>query len=204
MSLTLRATLLVLFVSLGAQAQTRTLALYSGSAQGLSDESRIAMRAEVQRLLTPANLEVVWKNTVERKAGEDFELVAVVSFDGLCSAMQASQPAATLPTVSLADTSISDGRILPFFHVDCTRVNQILGSHVESSILGRALGRVIAHEIYHIIARTAEHHDTGIAKAVFSSRDLTNPRFEFDSWSIDRMRPRSVEFVSESSSDAGR
>jgi hypothetical protein len=202
MSLTLRATLLVLFVSLCAQAETRTLGLYSGSAQGLSDESRTAMRAEVQRLLTPASLDVVWKNTAERKSGEDFALVAVVSFDGLCSAMQPLQPAVTLPAVSLADTSISDGRILPFFHVDCARVNQILGSRVESSVLGRALGRVIAHEIYHIVARTAEHHDTGIAKAVFSGRDLTNPRFEFDASSLNSMRPRSVEFVSEASSDA--
>src|ERR1051326_4564746 len=112
MSLTLRATLLMLFVSVCAHAQTRTLALYTGAAQGLDAESTFAMHAELQRLLSPAALDVVWKNTLERKNGETFELVVVASFDGVCSA-----PRLALVGVnaSLADTSIANGRILPFF-----------------------------------------------------------------------------------------
>jgi hypothetical protein len=199
MSLTLRAMSLVFLFSVFAQAENRTLALYMAPPRGLDNESLDVMRAEVQRLLAPAGLDIVWKTPGERKAGEDYELVAVASFDGSCSAPEAA-PAPS--TVSLADTAISDGRILPFFHVDCPRILQLLGAQVESPLLGRALGRVIAHELYHIVARTAEHHDNGVAKAVFSIRDLKNPQFEFDAWSLDQMRPPSIASSEELRTDA--
>jgi hypothetical protein len=199
MMLTLRALLLVLFISVCAEAQTRTLAVYGGSAQGLDAEARFAMRAEVQRLLAPAGFAVVWKGPAERNSGEDFEQVAVASFEGSCSA---SALTLTSAATTLADTSITDGRILPFFHVDCPRVIQMLGPQAEPSVVGRALGRVIAHEIYHIVAHTADHHDRGVAKAVFSTHDLTNPRFEFDAWSVSRMQPPSIARTSETSEGA--
>jgi len=201
MSLTLRAMALLLFVSVCSQAETRTLALYAGSAQGLAAESRSAMRTELQRLLTPAGIEVSWKDIHDRKTGEDFELIAVASFEGSCST---SATMSTPLTEKLADTSITDGHILPFFRVDCSRVVQLLGSQVESAMVGRALGRVIAHEIYHIISYTAEHRDTGVSKAVFSARDLIDPKFEFDRWSIGRMAAPTVAGISDTSEASGR
>ena len=196
---TLRATLLLLFVSISAGAQSRSLAVYADPPQGLDAESKAAMRGELQRLLAPAGLDILWKNTSERRAGEDFELVVVASFEGSCSSGSASLPIAA---ASLADTSITNGRILPFLRVDCRRVVQMLGANAGSSAVGRALGRVIAHEIYHIVARTTVHHDTGVAKPVFSLRDLTNPRFEFDMWSLSRMQPANVARVSDAADDA--
>ena len=159
------------------------------------------MRSELQRLLEPAGIEVFWKDIAERKTSEDFELIVVASFEGWCSL---SVTTSALVTVKLADTSITDGHILPFFRVDCTRVVQLLGSQVESAMFGRALGRVIAHEIYHIISYTAEHRDTGVSKAVFSARDLKDPRFEFDPLSLGRMGARPVAGVSDSSEASGR
>ena len=44
----------------------------------------------------------------------------------------------------------------------------MLGRHINSSVLGRALARVIAHEIDHIVAGTPDHQETGLAKAIFS------------------------------------
>jgi hypothetical protein len=194
---TLRALLLVLCVSICAQAQTRTLALYTELPRGLDLESTAVMHEELQRLLAPAGINVVWRRMVERKAGENFDLVAVTSFVGSCVADKVGSAAAS--TVSLADTSISDGHILPFFRIDCTRITEMLGSQVEPATLGRALARVTAHEIYHIVAQTTEHQERGVAKAVFSVRDLTSARFDLDIWSIERMRPPSIATVSESS-----
>jgi len=161
------------------------------------------MRAELQRLFAPAGLEVVWKHMAERKAGEDFELVAVSSFDGSCAV---GEPAmAPVTAASLADTSLSDGLVIPFFHVDCTRVVRLLGGQIEPALLGRALARVIAHEIYHIVARTADHRERGVAKAAFTNRDLTSPGFEFDEWSLARMRPPEVAKTSDTSpAETGR
>jgi hypothetical protein len=183
MSLTLRATLLVLFVSLCAEAQSRTLAVYAGSSQAINAEGREAMHSELQRLLAPAGFDVVLKNPAERKSGEDFELIVVASFNGSCSGSAASvKPVAA----TLGDTSIADGHILPFFRVDCGLIMQMLGPQAGPSAIGKALGRVMAHEIYHIAAHTTDHHDTGVAKAAFSTRDL----------------PISIASSSESSGDA--
>jgi hypothetical protein len=195
---TLRAALLVMCVSVCAQAQTRTLALYLDSPRGLDAESSSVMREELQRLLAPAGLEIAWKRMMDRRAGENFDLVVVTSFAGSCTVDKRSAP---LPpaALSLADTSISDGHILPFFKVDCTRLIAMLGSQVEPATFGRALARVAAHEIYHIVAQTTEHQERGVAKAAFSVRDLTSARFELDIWSVERMRPPSIATVSDTS-----
>ena len=195
---TLRAALLVLCVSVCAQAQTRVLALYLDSPRGLDPESNAVMREELQRLVAPAGLEIVWKRMIDRSAGENFDLVAVTSFVGPCTLNKSSAPV-TASAVSLADTSISDGHILPFFRVDCMRLIAMLGSQIEPATFGRALARVAAHEIYHIVAQTTEHQERGVAKAAFSVRDLTSARFDLDIWSIERMRPASVATVSDSS-----
>jgi hypothetical protein len=197
MSWTLRALLLVLCVSFCADAQTRTLALYAEPAQGLDGESSRIMRAELQRLLAPAGLEVVWKSLTKRKSDESFDFIAVSSFEGSCSADAA--PVST--NNALGDTSISNGHILPFFHVDCPHLIRMLGSQVEPAVLGRALGRVIAHEIYHIVAQTTDHQDSGVAKAVFSLRDLTSSRFDLDAWSLSRMRPVRVARTSDATAE---
>jgi hypothetical protein len=186
MSLAFRALLLVLSISVCAHAQTRTLALYGQPPLGLDSQADRTMGAELQRLLAPAGLEIIWKTLAQRESGGNFELVVVNSFEGSCTS---SSAAAVQATANLADTSISNGRILPFFRIDCGRIVQILGSDVEPAVLGRALGRVMAHEIYHIVAQTKDHQETGVAKAAFSRRDLTTTRFRLDDWSITRMRP---------------
>src|SRR5215813_5591778 len=89
---TLRAALLVMCVSACAQAQTRTLALYLDSPRGLDAESSSVMRAELQRLLAPAGLEIAWKRMMDRRAGENFDLVAVTSFAGSCTVDKRSAP----------------------------------------------------------------------------------------------------------------
>jgi hypothetical protein len=194
---TLRALLLVLCLSICAHAQTRTLALYTDLPRDLYSGSSAVMHSELQRLLAPAGIDVVWKRLAERKAGENFDLVAVTSFVGSCVADKPTIAATN--TVSLADTSISDGHILPFFRIDCARITAMLGSQVEPATLGRAIARVAAHEIYHIVAQTVEHQERGVAKASFSVRDLTSARFDLDIWSIERMRPPSIATVSDGS-----
>jgi hypothetical protein len=202
MSCTLRAALLILLLSFCANAQARTLALYAGPARGLDAKAQLSMREELQQLLSPAGIDIVWKTLDDRKSGENFDLVAVTTFDGACAG---DEPVPTRGAVSLADTSIADGHILPFFRIDCTRLRGLLGSRVESAVLGRALGRLAAHEIYHIVAQTTEHQESGIAKAAFSTRDLTAPRFELDAWSVARMRPPSIARTTERSyGESGR
>ena len=67
----------------------------------------------------------------------------------------------------------------------------MLPSGFQPAVLGRALARVAAHEIYHIVAQTPEHEKSGLAKANLSSQELTANRLELDALSIARMLPLS-------------
>jgi hypothetical protein len=46
---------------------------------------------------------------------------------------------------------------------------------------GRALGRVLAHELYHIFANTMRHASMGVAKGSYSVQDLLSDDFQFES-----------------------
>ena len=176
----------------------KSLALYAGQANGLGASSVEAARQELQRLLTPIGVELIWKDLANRKSGEEFDHVVVGSFDGSCS--EAELPVAPRQvlemTVSLADSSVSNGRVLPFFRIDCKYLVQLMAPALRSmnteqrqTAIGRALARVMAHEIYHIMGQTTGHQDKGVAKASFSVHDLTADRFDFDVWSLAQMRP---------------
>jgi hypothetical protein len=41
--------------------------------------------------------------------------------------------------------------------------------------LGRALGRVAAHELYHVLGNTQSHGEAGLAKPSFGTVDLLHP-----------------------------
>lgn len=175
--------LLVCSLSVSARADSRKLALYLKHPERLSAESGQTMRYELKRLLAPAGIDVVWKNFANRRAGEDFDFVAVGSVEGSCAPSDASLAGA----VSLADAAVSADGVLPYFRVDCSRLMQMLGSESSPSVLGRALARVMGHELYHILARTSEHPKEGLAKAMFSINDLIMPGLHFDGVSLRRM-----------------
>jgi hypothetical protein len=59
---------------------------------------------------------------------------------------------------------------------------------VREFVLGRALARVLAHELYHILTQSENHADSGVAKAALSVADLMGSRFEFDSATIGLIR----------------
>src|SRR6187455_1759479 len=93
MSAIARAALLMLCLSLSAGAQNRTLALYAGQASGLDSSARQSALVELQRILAPTGVELIWKDLAERKSGEEFDQVVVTSFDGACTESDRPFPA---------------------------------------------------------------------------------------------------------------
>jgi hypothetical protein len=187
-----RATLLMVCLAVYAGAQNRSLALYAGEANGLSTVALQSTQRELDRILGPTGLDMVWKDLELRRSNEQFDEVVVMTFEGSCSdtGIPANQK------VVLADSSVSNGRVLPFIRVDCGYLASMLASTLRPMTLrerdvafGRALGRVIAHEIYHISGQTTEHQERGVAKASFSVHDLTAAAFEFDNGGVAQMRP---------------
>jgi hypothetical protein len=200
MSAVYRALLLMLCsVSLYAGTENRTLALYAGKANGLDLPAIQSAQEELQRLFAPTGIDVVWKDPGTRKSDDIFDRVVVMSFDGACfDAVNASTILKNTQDsrITLADASVSNGRVLPFFRVDCGYLFQLLGPYLRpmntqqrNVAVGRALGRVMAHEIYHIVGETTVHQSRGVAKESFSLQDLIGSKFDFDVAGLAQMRP---------------
>jgi hypothetical protein len=186
----------ILCFSICATAQTRTLDVYPGPANGLDSLSVSFLELELKRVLAPAGIVPVWRKASDKAAGPvEAEQIVVGAFSGNCSVATLPSSARPAGTRTLADTAVSNHRILPYFRVDCARIIRTLAPTLQplsvpfrEAILGRALARVIAHEIYHILAQTADHHDFGIAKAQLSVADLTAFQFDLSAASLRRMK----------------
>ena len=143
-----------------------------------------ALQDEVASIMAPIGIRFEWRDLGKTGGHEVSAELAVVTFKGRCDA-------AGLLTRSkfegaLGWTHVSDGQILPFTDVSCDRVREfvqtgLLAFRVEDreAKYGRALGRVLAHELYHIFANTLRH-GSGVAKESYSVQDLLADDFQFE------------------------
>jgi len=127
---------------------------------------------------------------------ETFEDVVLVKLKGTCKMER------LIPFMDergpLAWTHSTDGAILPFAEVSCDRIANVVARAMwggerkqADKYLGRALGRVLAHELYHILGKTHEHNaDGSIAKEALSAKQLiSDRRITFDMRDLNRMLP---------------
>jgi hypothetical protein len=90
--------------------------------------------------------------------------------------------------------------VLPYSQVLCDQVRRVLPD-VEFAVdrargnlvLGRALGRVVAHELYHVLLGTTHHQSDGLAKGVQSPGDLTSADFSFETIDPKPVPPTSMQ-----------
>jgi hypothetical protein len=87
---------------------------------------------------------------------------------------------------TLGRTLVTDGRILPYIELDCRQISgavkqQLLGrpKAQRQRLLGRAMARVLAHEIYHVLAQTHRHGPHGVAAETMTGDDLVKDRLDF-------------------------
>jgi hypothetical protein len=143
------------------------------------------MKKEVNDLLRPAGIRLDWRLTRENDSTETFSRLVVPKFKGRCRAegAPAGNDFGTVGEVdTLGSTQVAHGHVLPFSKVECAQVRKALSyltpgadAGERQRALGMALGRVVAHELYHILARTTSHAADGLAKASQSLRDLIRP-----------------------------
>src|ERR1700683_5847639 len=158
-----------------------------------------SMKRELSRLMQTAGYELEWRGPQDSHI-DTGAFLAVVELRGDCEAPAGSLPAGSaLPGLAdLASTFISDGQVLPFAWVNCGNVTKFLAPALFDQpgargdfMLGRAIGRLIAHEIYHMLMQTREHTRNGISKPCFTAADLTANRFEFEDAALAQL-PRSL------------
>jgi hypothetical protein len=82
----------------------------------------------------------------------------------------------------MAFTYSTDGVVQPFSEVACDKVTSAVRSAMAGGdfakadlLLGRALGRVLAHEVMHILSKSGAHGRTGVAKTSLSGSQLIAP-----------------------------
>ena len=141
------------------------------------------MQEESGLLMRSAGYQVRWLDPLERPDASGTSLI-VIELNGTCAPAERSGGAADVDR--LAFTVVDDGKILPFVSVDCSALQKTIASDLgreprarRDVLYGRAMGRLVAHEIYHIQSQTREHSRDGVAEAAVSSRELVAERFEF-------------------------
>ena len=173
----------------------RKLVVYLKTAPGQPQPPTDEMKREVDTLMEGAGYTVSWRYPGDFGQDEGDAAVIVSEFQGIC---EVPRPGTTLAPPEtgtiLASTAVSDGEVLPFIGVDCATVARLLAPELPNEaarrnfLYGRALGRVVAHELFHALTGTREHDDSGIAKHSFRASDILAEQFEFELATLKRFR----------------
>jgi len=181
--------LLLITISCLASAQTTggsSLSVFLSNPGAASPAVTYSMRTELRDLLRGSGFSFSWYNGSGNVEGR----LAVIRLQGACGS-DAPNP---LPThqvfrdpEALGSTHVSNGEVLPFADIRCDHLRRFVAQplanghsyEMREEMLGRALARVIAHELFHILLRTKEHGRTGLARASQTAAQLVAPRLNF-------------------------
>ncbi len=150
------------------------------------------MKHELGTILQDSGIRVDWRDQSDVAVSDSFPNLVVVKFRGKCR----MDPVPYLydERGPLAFTYSTDGAVLPFSEIACDKVRSSLrtamwgGDYKRSDMLfGRALARVLAHELYHVLAKTQSHAGHGIAEGSLSGAQLISERLQLNAAELNRM-----------------
>ncbi len=156
-----------------------------------SDRSVKEMKRELETLLKDSGLVFDWRSRGELR-GESFPNLVVVRFKGKC--ILEPVPYLYDERGPLAFTYSSGSDVLPFSEVACDNVVQAARSAMSGRdfaqadlLLGRALGRVVAHELVHMLSKSGEHGRDGVAQPALSGVRLIAPEMHINPADLERI-----------------
>jgi len=175
------------------EAMFAPITLYTQFEQAPPDGVLEALQGEVESIMAPIGLRFEWRDLGKGGGHEVSAELAVVTFKGRCDI--ARLLARGRFEGKLGWTHVSDGQILPFTDVSCDQVREFVQTGLltfpaedREEKYGRALGRVLAHELYHIFANTMRHGSMGVAKESYSVQDLLADDFQFEAKETQMLR----------------
>jgi hypothetical protein len=150
------------------------------------------MQQELAKVLPVFRLH--WLNNGDNNAGS-YRRIVFVTFHGTCSTSPNKSPQQEAGPPALGETQRVDGAILPFSDIDCDRLSSFIDTvdaadTGRDSRLGMAGGRVLAHELYHVLLQTSSHTKTGIGKAVYSPAALLSRSLRFEQSELELLSSR--------------
>jgi len=162
------------------------------------------MKLELGRLMSTAGYRIAWAESRDPERPSTESPLVVVRFQGACAI--AAVPSAKAG--ALASTAVSGGQIIPFSSLDCTSLTRVLSAPLASEpgarrdfLYGRAMARLLAHELYHVLLKTTDHSHEGLARPTFTAADLLAERFEFEQTTLVKLRPPTIPHPASSSTD---
>jgi hypothetical protein len=150
------------------------------------------MKRATEEILAGSGVHLGWRLR-EEVGSESFPELVLVTFTGNCSIDSHTQH--TVIPGPLASTHISGDHVQPFADVFCDNVAALTRAAIVSGefgnadpTMGRALAKVLAHELMHMITKSAVHGTSGIAKPALSGRQLVDQQTAMESDDLDRIR----------------
>ncbi len=149
------------------------------------------LKHELTGLFEESGLDLDLKLVGDLGPYPQFRRVVMVRFQGTCRMDR--MPRVLERQGSLGFSHVIDGELLPFIEIRCDLVRDLVRSAIVNDnperdlLLGRALGRVVAHELYHVLVRTCKHGH-GPAQPMLSGAQLISSRMAFDSADLEKLR----------------
>lgn len=142
---------------------------------------------ESAQLLRDQDLTLDWRNKSGVIANETFSDVVMVRLKGSCAINPVPEPFLPDERGPYAWTYITDGVVLPFSDVSCDRVRKNIKTVMHggdykhaNEIMGRALARVIVHELMHMIHENGHHELTGVMRHALRPDDLISEHLKLE------------------------
>lgn len=152
-----------------------------------------AMRAEVDQIYEGTAVAIEWR---AYKVGETTPVMVravVVKMRGDCTCNGLYGMENIKDVNALGFTHAVDGHLLPFVEVLCDKVRalamyrRVAEAREPAWMMGRALGRVLAHEMFHVLAETTDHAEEGVVRSNLSGRELTCHQLGLDRPSVKKL-----------------
>lgn len=185
---------------LGRSTEPRSLTIIMQFEHRYSAASVEEMKVEFERIVLPAKLRLEWLMVDGLTGRETFQQIVIVHFKGDCEADHTA--AATRSSQRLGLTHIVGDALSPFTELDCGQIRSLMAQNqaAETTIqfarlLGRAMARVLAHEVYHAVLKTTQHGPRGITKASLTRADLFSGTLRFEPDQIARLGDALTSFA---------
>jgi hypothetical protein len=155
------------------------------------------MQREVGAVLSETGAQFSWLMLKTDSARQTFDALAVLRFRGSCRAGALKPVEISRARLTLGSSDVSAKRVTAYSNVECGEIQNCLAGLLATfcprdrdEAFGRAMGRVVAHELCHILGDTTEHARSGINSAVQTPFDLIRRDFKLDGQILLRLRQR--------------
>jgi hypothetical protein len=154
-----------------------------------------ALQQELSRILAPAGLEIDVEIKSALPQSSNFHDLVLFKMKGSCTMNALRIGALSDERGALAMTHSVDGEMLGFGEVECNRVRvsiqRALGTGnlaAQEPVYGKALARVMAHELYHMLVQSSVHTKQGVTKERLSGWELSQENLKLSDAALEAFR----------------